>query len=50
MICNAEIRAVVSGNLLTGQIDYKSATNGNPDCSAIQNCDSFQDPSGTRAP
>lgn len=47
---NAEIRAVVSGNMLTGQIDYKSATNGNPDCSAIQNCDSFQDLSGTRSP
>jgi hypothetical protein len=46
---NATIRAVVSGNMLTGQIDYKSATNGNPDCSAIANCDSFQDLDGTRA-
>jgi hypothetical protein len=46
---NAGIHAVVSGNMLTGQIDYKSATNGNPDCSTIANCDSFQDLSGTRA-
>lgn len=46
---NAEIRAVVSGNMLTGQIDYKSATNGNPDCSAIDHCDSFQELSGPRA-
>lgn len=46
---NAGIRAVVSGNMFTGQIDYKSATNGNPDCSSITNCDSFQDLSGTRA-
>jgi hypothetical protein len=47
---NAAIRAVVSGNTLTGQIDYTSATNGNPDCSTIDKCDSFQDLSGTRMP
>lgn len=45
---NAEIRAVVNGNTLTGQIDYTSATNSNPDCSTIQSCDSFQDLSGSR--
>ncbi len=47
---NAAIRAVVSGNTLTGQIDYTSATNGNPDCSTIDKCDSFQDLSGMRMP
>ena len=46
---NAGIRAVVSGNMFTGQIDYKSATNGNPDCAGIAGCDSFQDLAGTRA-
>jgi len=45
---NAAIRAVVSGNTLTGQIDYTTATNGNPDCSTIAACDSFQDLGGTR--
>src|SRR5262249_48772367 len=45
---NAGIRAAVSGNTLTGQIDYTSATNGNPDCSTIEKCDSFQDLIGTR--
>lgn len=47
---NATIRATVSGANLGGQIDYTSATNGNPDCSTIDKCDSFQDLSGTRAP
>ena len=45
---NAAIRAVVDGNTLNGQIDYTSATNGNPDCSTIDSCDSFQEISGTR--
>jgi hypothetical protein len=47
---NATIRATVSGSNLNGQIDYTSATNGNPDCSTIDKCDSFQDVSGSRAP
>jgi hypothetical protein len=47
---NAAIRAVAGGSSLSGQIDYTSATNGNPDCSAIEKCDSFQDLSGTRMP
>jgi hypothetical protein len=47
---NAAIRAVVTGDMMAGQIDYTSATNGNPDCSGIENCDSFQDLTGTRAP
>lgn len=47
---NAKIRAVLQGDALTGQIDYTSATNGNPDCGGIAGCDSFQDIAGTRAP
>jgi hypothetical protein len=46
---NAKIRAVLDGDKLTGQIDYTSATNGNPDCGGIQGCDSFQDIAGARA-
>ena len=46
---NAKIRAVLDGDMLTGQIDYTSATNGNPDCAAIEGCDSFQDIAGSRA-
>jgi len=47
---NSEIRAVIDGDILTGQINYTSATNGNPDCSAITGCRSFQDFNGTRPP
>lgn len=45
---NSEIHAVLSGDMLSGQIDYTSATNGNPDCAGIEHCDSFQDLIGTR--
>ncbi|HMG24915.1 MAG TPA: hypothetical protein VK607_26445 [Kofleriaceae bacterium] len=45
---NSEIRAVLSGDTLDGQIDYTSATNGNPDCAGIESCDSFQELTGTR--
>jgi hypothetical protein len=45
---NAAIRAVVDGSDIKGQIDYTSATNGNPDCSTIATCDSFQELFGTR--
>jgi len=39
---------VLSGDTLDGQIDYTSATNGNPDCAGIESCDSFQELTGTR--
>jgi hypothetical protein len=45
---NAQIHAVLDGDKLTGQIDYRSATNGNPDCGGITNCDSFQEMAGMR--
>ena len=47
---NSEIHAVLDGDVLTGQIDYVSATNNNPDCAAIKDCRSFQDFNGTRPP
>ena len=47
---NSEIHAVLDGNVLTGQIDYHTATNNNPDCAAIKDCRSFQDFNGTRPP
>ncbi len=47
---NSEIRAVIDGDILTGQINYTSATNGNPDCAGITGCRSFQDFNGTRPP
>lgn len=47
---NSKIHAVLEGDVLTGQINYTSATNGNPDCDSITSCDSFQDFNGTRPP
>jgi hypothetical protein len=47
---NAEIHAAIDGDVLTGQIDYLSATNANPDCDGITSCRSFQDFNGTRPP
>lgn len=47
---NSEIHAVLDGDVLTGQIDYLSATNNNPDCDAVAECRSFQDFNGTRPP
>jgi hypothetical protein len=46
---NSEIRALLTGDMLAGEIDYTSATNGNPDCGGIENCISRQDLGGTRA-
>lgn len=47
---NSEIHAALDGDAMTGQIDYRSATNDNPDCAAIKDCRSFQDFTGTRPP
>lgn len=47
---NSKIHAVLDGDTITGQIDYTSATNGNPDCTAIAGCVSFQDFTGSRPP
>lgn len=49
---NGEITADLSGDTLTGRIDYRAADNGNPDCTTqnIHGCDSYQDFNGTRPP
>ena len=49
---NAEITGDLSGDALTGRIDYRAADNGNPDCTSmnIHGCDTYQDFNGTRPP
>ncbi len=47
---NSVIASSLDGDVLTGRIDYRAATNGNPDCAAITGCVSFQDFNGTRPP
>ncbi|HEU0029592.1 MAG TPA: hypothetical protein VFQ53_03090 [Kofleriaceae bacterium] len=47
---NSVIDATSSGDTLTGRIEYRAATNGSPDCAAIEGCVSFQDFNGTRPP
>ena len=47
---NAELKGTITGDVLDGTIDYKSATNGSPDCGAVQGCTSEQAFNGTRPP
>ncbi|MEO8698640.1 MAG: hypothetical protein ABI867_01320 [Kofleriaceae bacterium] len=47
---NSTIDATLDDDSLTGRIEYRAATNGNPDCSALEDCLSFQDFNGTRPP
>ena len=47
---NSNIDASISGDTLTGRIDYRAATNANPDCAPLEGCVSFQEFNGTRPP
>ncbi len=47
---NSEIDASIDGDTLTGVINYKAATVGNPDCAPLEGCVSFQEFNGTRPP
>lgn len=47
---NSTIDADLSGDVLTGTIDYTKATNGNPDCGQSQGCVTRQNFNGTRPP
>ena len=47
---NSDIDASLSGDTLTGKIEYKAATNGAAECAALEGCVSFQDFNGTRPP
>lgn len=46
---NAEMDLRISGDVLTGRLNYRSAHNGNTDCAAVT-CVSYQDVNGTRPP
>lgn len=47
---NAILNGSVDGDTLTGTIDYEAATNDQPDCAALEGCQSTQDFNGTRPP
>jgi len=47
---NATMLATSMGDFLSGTITYTAATNGSPDCGALQGCQSIQDFNGTRPP
>jgi hypothetical protein len=47
---NSAIDATLDGDVLTGTIDYRAATNDNPDCAALEGCRTFQEFNGTRPP
>lgn len=47
---NATIGGNLDGDVLRGRINYRAADNGNPDCSMVHGCVTFQDYNGTRPP
>jgi hypothetical protein len=47
---NATAYATLAGDTLTGTIEYTPATNGSPDCGALEGCVSEQAFNGTRPP
>jgi hypothetical protein len=47
---NSEILATLSGDALSGRIDYVGAGNGASDCAAIQGCVSYTEYNGSRPP
>lgn len=47
---NSRITGSIDGDALTGRIEYRAADNGNPDCTAISGCLTYQDFNGTRPP
>ena len=47
---NATATATLDGDVLAGDIRYTAATNGNPDCAALEGCTSRQQFNGTRPP
>ena len=44
------IGGTLDGDALSGDILYRAATNGHPDCAAIEGCISVQKYNGTRPP
>lgn len=47
---NSTIDASLDGDVLSGELRYEKATNGNPDCAGSEGCVSRQDFNGTRPP
>jgi hypothetical protein len=47
---NAEAVGTITGDTITGTIDYSAMTNGSPDCGVLTGCHSHQDFTGVRAP
>jgi hypothetical protein len=47
---NSAIDGSISGDTLSGRIEYRAATNGSPECGTIEGCVSFQEFNGTRPP
>ncbi len=47
---NSTIDGEIDGDVLVGDIRYRAATNGNPDCQTIEGCVSRQSFNGTRPP
>jgi hypothetical protein len=47
---NSEIKATENGDSMSGRIEYRAATNNNPDCAAITGCLTYQDFAGSRPP
>lgn len=47
---NSTILGTADGDTMTGRVEYRGAGNGNPDCSTITGCLSYQDFNGTRPP
>src|SRR4051812_30719550 len=47
---DGEILATTNGDLLTGRINYKPATNGHSECAAIAGCLTYQEFNGSRPP
>ncbi len=47
---NASVDGSLDGDVLTGNLNYAAATNGNPDCASLEGCVSRQEFNGTRPP
>jgi hypothetical protein len=47
---DAELLATLSGDVLTGRINYSYHGNGNTDCAPYDGCISYQEMNGTRPP
>lgn len=44
------VEATLDGDVLVGEIEYRPATNGSPDCGVLETCSSAQEFNGTRPP